>query len=168
MPRWDPSRARPLQLDISYTRRGEPTALAGRRERRRPAPRGPQDVRVLDTTDAAAGSSSLPPEQRAGRGEWPAEYEREADGGLIVIDDAEFPSAHGGRGGGGGPLGGSWADRQRGQRGGGGGEEFPSLSTAAAVAAASEGAPAGSSSGAGAGGKPPPLVKKTAKCPCGR
>lgn len=37
MPRWDPSRARTLQLDISYTRRGGPAAAAeGRPPRRRP------------------------------------------------------------------------------------------------------------------------------------
>ena len=37
MPRWDPSRARTLQLDISYTRRGGPDAASeGRRRRQRP------------------------------------------------------------------------------------------------------------------------------------
>lgn len=163
MPRWDASRARPLQLDISYTRRGGPTALAGRRERRRPPPRGPQDVRVLDS---AGGSGVAQPEQQPARGDWPAEYEREADGGLLIIDDADFPAAgaaHGGRAGGAA----GWGVVQPTQRPGGGGEDFPTLSTAAAVATASDGAPAGGGSSSG-GSKKPPLVKKTAKCPCGR
>ena len=163
MPRWDSSRARPLQLDISFARRQGPLSAAeatAERRRQRQRSRGPQDVRMMEGARPGEGP---PPDQ------WPAgfEYAREADGGLRVIDDADVPAAAypgggggGGSGSGGGLMGaGSWAEHrpQRQQRGGG---DFPSLS----AAAAGEG---GGGGGAGSS-RPPPLVKKTVKCPCGR
>lgn len=167
MPRWDSSRARTLQLDINFNRRGPAAAAAGStepadRHRRRRAQR-PQDVRVLDS-----GESSHPA-PAAGGGDWPSEYDREADGGLRIIDDAEFPAppsaypslASGYGSAAAGSLaagyGGAARQRQQQQRGGGG-DDFPSLSVAAVAA---DGSGGGSS-------RPPPLVKKVAKCPCGR
>ncbi|PRW45017.1 Glucose-induced degradation 4 [Chlorella sorokiniana] len=163
MPRWDPSRARTLQLDYSYTRRGGPAAASeGRRPR--PRPQGPQDVRVLDGPDSAAAAAA------AAAGDWSSEYAHEMDGGLRIIDDADFPSAaaaYAGSGGSGpgGPGGslaaGGWAGRQRAApRGQRGGDDFPSLAAA--------GGAEGGGGGREAALRPPPLVKKSAKCPCGR
>ena len=135
------------------------------------------------SVQAGAGGSGGEEQQHAARGDWPSEYgyAHESEGGLRIIDDAEFPAAAaaaaarpaadrgGGFRGGGGRAAGAppvgW-DRQRGtQRAQRAADDFPSL---AAVAAA-EGSGGGGGGGAVASGsKAPPLVKKTAKCPCGR
>lgn len=120
---------------------------------------GPQDVRVLDGPESAAAAA-------AAAGEWPSEYAHETDGGLRIIDDAEFPSAAaaytgGGPGGPGGSLSaGGWSGRQRAAPRQRGGDDFPSLAATAG--------PEGGGGSREAAPRPPPLVKKSAKCPCGR
>lgn len=183
MPRWDPRTARPLELDVRFTRRagdaggGGPGPGAGGDGGRGGRGRGlrAQDVRLRDDAPRDA-----PPAGRRG-----GEYASDFDGGHAFYDDDlgmlgdHEPIRRGGGGGHPAPLvGAAWAGRQPPRRGGGQGdrpEEFPSLAAAAAAAVPDtqqQGAGGAEPGGGGGGGErrraARPLVKHTLKCPCGR
>ncbi|KAI3426465.1 hypothetical protein D9Q98_008832 [Chlorella vulgaris] len=174
MPRWDSTRARPMHLDITFARRtGSLTAaeVADERQRQRQRPRRTQDVRMQPEGPAQAQQQQ---QQQQGERASRVEYAREVEGGLSVIDDADIPlgqlpqhaatrnryagSIGGGMNGGGGWDGGSRAQMQQ--------SNFPSLQPASSQAGVQAGSAAARDASSSA--RPPPLVKKTAKCPCGR
>lgn len=198
MPRWDPSRSRPLVLDLDFfptssvrgPRGGRLPAGAhssgvtggnsgGGRQGGRGGGRGPSGSRSTPAGDAGSGPVGL------------GDY-AETEGGLMVIDDhmgsaggesaPAFPTLGAGAGGGSGFTGyGTWG-RGRPPPTANTDEEFPSLATAAAAGSTlaapgsrayggggfAAAAAAGPAAGADGAGAPGALRKATSRCPCGR